>query len=129
SPAVAGQTFGTERLPFRPSPAPTVTRPADLEEVAFWPVTRLAALIASRQVTSTELTRMYLARLRRYDPLLECVVSLTEELALEEAARADAEIAAGRRRGPLHGIPWGAKDIIAKRGYRTTWGSKAYREQ
>jgi len=129
SPVVPGQTFSEDRRPFRPSPAPDVTRPAKLEDVAFWPVTRLAALLASRQVTSLELTRMYLGRLHRLDAVLECVVTFTDELALEEAEKADAEILAGRYRGPLHGIPWGAKDIIAKRGYRTTWGSEAYREQ
>ena len=129
SPVVPGQRFSDERLPFRPSPEPVVRRPSNLEDVAFWPVTHLAALVGSGQVTSMELTRMYLGRLRRYDPLLECVVTLTEELALEQAARADAELAAGRRRGPLHGIPWGAKDLLATRGIPTTWGSEAYRDQ
>lgn len=129
SPVVPGQRLSDERRPFRPSPSPAVTRPSNLEDAAFWPVTHLGALVASGQVTSVELTRMYLGRLRRYDPVLECVVTLTEELALEEAERADTEIAAGRYRGPLHGIPWGAKDIIAKRGYPTTWGSEAYRDQ
>lgn len=129
SPVVPGQTFDDERLPFRPSPRPDVTRPADLEEVAFWPVTHLGALVASRQVTSVELTRMYLERLRRYDPVLECVITLTPELAMEEAERADRELAEGRNRGPLHGIPWGAKDLLSKRGYPTTWGSEAYRDQ
>jgi len=129
SPVVAGQRVSDERRPFRPSPMPAVRRPSNLEDAAFWPVTHLGALIHSRQVTSMELTRMYLDRLRRYDPVLECVVSFTNELAMEEAARADQELEAGRYRGPLHGIPWGAKDIIAKRGYPTTWGSGAYRGQ
>lgn len=113
----------------RPSEPPAVTRPADLEEVAFWPVTRLAELIRTRQVTPGELTRMYLARLKQHGPRLEAVVSLTEERALEQAARMDAEIARGVYRGPLHGIPWGAKDLLATRGYRTTWGAKPYEEQ
>ncbi|HSG81602.1 MAG TPA: amidase, partial [Gemmatimonadota bacterium] len=103
--------------------------PSDLEEVAFWPVTHLARLIETRAVTSTQLTRMYLGRLKRYGPKLECVISLTEDLALQQAARADQEIAAGRYRGPLHGIPWGAKDLLAVRGYRTTWGAKPYEDQ
>ncbi len=106
-----------------------VRRPADLEEVAFWPVTRLARLIESRQVSSVDLTHMYLARLKKYGPKLECVVSLTQNLALEQARRADAEIAAGRYRGPLHGIPWGAKDLLAVRGYRTTWGAMPFKGQ
>ncbi len=129
SPMVPGQRLEEERKPFRPSPLPDVQRPPDLEEVAFWPVTHLGALIFRRQATSVELTRMYLGRLRRFDPVLECVVTFTEDLAMEEAERADAELAAGRYRGPLHGIPWGAKDILAKRGYPTTWGSEAYRDQ
>ena len=129
NPVVPGQRLSDERRPFRPSPVPAVRRPARLEDVAFWPVTHLAALVSTGQVTSVELTRMYLDRLRRYDPLLECVVTFTDDLAMAEAERADHEISEGRYRGPLHGIPWGAKDIVAKRGYPTTWGSEAYRDQ
>ena len=103
--------------------------PSDLEELAFWPVTDLARLVRSRKVSSTELTKMYLGRLKRYDPKLKCVVTLTEELALEQARRADKEIAAGNYRGPLHGIPWGAKDLLAVKGYRTTWGAMPYKDQ
>lgn len=124
-----------------PPPAPTASKetpapdqsppapPADLEDLAFAPVTLLAALLRSGQVTSLALTEMYLRRLRRYDPLLHCVVTLTEELARAQARQADAEIAAGRYRGPLHGIPWGAKDLLATRGIPTTWGATPYREQ
>jgi len=129
NPAVPGQTFSIERTPFSRGSRDRVTRPQNLEDIAFWPVTDLSQLIESRQVSSQELTRMYLDRVRRYDPVLHCVVTLTEELAIEQAAQADREIAAGNYRGALHGIPWGAKDVIAKRGYRTTWGSEAYREQ
>jgi Asp-tRNA(Asn)/Glu-tRNA(Gln) amidotransferase A subunit family amidase len=105
------------------------TVPSDLEQLAFLPVTELAELIRRRQVTSTQLTRMYLARIKRYDPVLKAVITLTEERALRQAAAADAEISRGRYRGPLHGIPWGAKDLLAVRGYRTTWGAGPYREQ
>ena len=129
NPAVPGQTFPTERHPFRLGARPNLRRPTEIEEVAFWPVTHLAWLIESRQVSAVELTRMYLGRLRRYNPLLECVVTLTEDLALEQARHADRELAEGRYRGTLHGIPWGAKDLLAKRGYPTTWGSEAYRDQ
>ena len=111
------------------SAQPPVTRPADLEDAAFYPVTQLAELIRTRQVTSLELTEMYLARLRRYDPLLQCVAAYTDELALRQAKRADDEIARGRYRGPLHGIPWGAKDLLATRGYPTQWGAKPYEGQ
>src|SRR5690606_7863185 len=114
---------------LRKSAAGRVERPADLEEVAFWPVTRLAELVRTRQITATELTRLYLDRLKRHGPTLQCVVNLTEERALRQAAQADAEIAAGRYRGPLHGIPWGAKDLLATKGYPTTWGAAPYRDQ
>ena len=106
-----------------------VRRPADLEEAAFWPVTRLSELVRSRQVMAEELTEMYLDRLRRHGPLLEAVITLTDELALRQARRADADLRAGRYRGPLHGIPWGAKDLLAVEGYPTTWGAKPYEEQ
>jgi Asp-tRNA(Asn)/Glu-tRNA(Gln) amidotransferase A subunit family amidase len=104
-------------------------RPADLEDVAFWPVARLAALIERRLVTSSELTEMYLARLKRYQPTLNFYVTLTEDLARQQAADADREIRAGRYRGPLHGLPWGAKDLFATKGIRTTWGGEPYVEQ
>ena len=125
---VPGMRVNRTAEPFRTS-ARDVRRPADLETVAFWPVVDLAELVRTRQVRSVELTEMYLDRLRRYNPVLNCVVTLTDDLALRQAAQADSEIAAGRYRGPLHGIPWGAKDIIAVRGYRTTWGSGAYQDQ
>ena len=111
------------------SDIPAETRPSRLEEVAFWPVTRLAQLIESRQVAPSELTEMYLNRLKRYNGTLNCVVTLTERRAQEQAAQADAEIAAGRYRGPLHGIPWGVKDIISVAGYRTTWGAAQFENQ
>ena len=103
--------------------------PRDLEELAFLPVTELADLIRRRRVTSTQLTRMYLGRINRYDRVLKAVITVTEERALRQAAAADAEIARGRYRGPLHGIPWGAKDLLAVKGYKTTWGAGPYREQ
>ncbi len=99
------------------------------EELAFLPVAKLAHLIRTKQVSSVELTKLALDRLKKYDPALLCVVSLTEELALKQAKRADEETAAGKNRGPLHGIPWGAKDLIAYPGYKTTWGAGPYKEQ
>lgn len=103
--------------------------PARLEDLAYAPLTRLADLIRRRQVTSVRLTEMYLARLARLDAQLLCVTTLTRDRALAQARAADAEIAAGRYRGPLHGIPWGAKDLLAVTDYPTTWGSAPYREQ
>lgn len=106
-----------------------VARPADLDDVAFWPVTRLAALLRRRATTSRELTELYLDRLLRFDPQLSCVVTLTEDRALAQADRADAEIAQGRFRSLLHGVPWGAKDLLSVPGYPTTWGAAPYRDQ
>jgi Asp-tRNA(Asn)/Glu-tRNA(Gln) amidotransferase A subunit family amidase len=126
---LAGMAVDTVRRPFTPAAAPAPQVPADLEELAFAPVTQLSKLIRSRQVSSVALTEMYLRRLKRYDPALRCVVTLAEELALAQAQRADAELAAGRYRGPLHGIPWGAKDLLATRGIRTTWGAAPYADQ
>jgi Asp-tRNA(Asn)/Glu-tRNA(Gln) amidotransferase A subunit family amidase len=103
--------------------------PADLEQLAFLPVTELSELVRRRRVTSVQLTEMYLARLKKYDPLLRCVITLTEDRALRQARAADAEIARGKYRGPLHGIPWGAKDLLAVRGYKTTWGAGPFRNQ
>jgi Asp-tRNA(Asn)/Glu-tRNA(Gln) amidotransferase A subunit family amidase len=102
---------------------------ADLEELAFRPVTELSELVRTKRVTSLALTQMYLARLKRYDPVLHCVITLTEDRALNQARAADAEIARGKYRGPLHGIPWGAKDLLAVRGYKTTWGAGPYKDQ
>lgn len=99
------------------------------EELAFAPVTVLSELVRRRKVTSRELTRVYLERIRRLDPILHAVITITEERALRHAAAADEEISRGRYRGPLHGIPWGAKDLLAVAGYPTTWGTEPYREQ
>jgi len=107
------------------------TVPAGLtpDQIAFLPVTALATLIESKRITSTELTKLYLDRLKKHGEALKCVVTLTEELALQQAAAADAEITAGKYRGPLHGIPWGAKDLLATKGIKTTWGATPYRDQ
>jgi len=114
-------------LPIRGPELPEV--PASIEDLAFQPVIVLSRLVERREITSTDLTTMYLNRLNRYGDTLNCVITLTPELALSQAARADQEIRAGRYRGPLHGIPWGAKDLLATRGVRTTWGAKPYEFQ
>jgi Asp-tRNA(Asn)/Glu-tRNA(Gln) amidotransferase A subunit family amidase len=100
-----------------------------VEDLAFATVPQLAELIRTRKVSSTELTKMYLARLKRFGPKLLCVVTLTEDLALKQAADADADLKRGKYRGPLHGIPWGAKDLFATKGIKTTWGAEPYRDQ
>ena len=114
---------------FRYTRPQGLERPANLEELAFRPVTELAELVRTRQVTSTELTEMYLGRLRQHGDTLLAVITLTEELAMRQAARADAEIARGYYRGPLHGIPWGAKDLLSEDETLTTWGARPYEEQ
>jgi Asp-tRNA(Asn)/Glu-tRNA(Gln) amidotransferase A subunit family amidase len=128
SPLTPGMKVNRTREPLRFS-TPSVNRPANLEDAAFWPVAQLAQLIKTRQVTSTDLTKMYLARLHKYNEKLNCVVTFLDEVALAQAKQADSEISAGKYKGPLHGIPWGAKDIIAVKGYKTTWGSAAYKDQ
>ncbi len=119
----------TRRDPIDLPPAEGIERPPRDEDLAFAPVTTLAALMKRREISSRELTRLYLDRLRRHDATLACVISYTEDLALAQAEAADREIAAGRWRGPLHGIPWGAKDLISVPGYRTTWGATPYKDQ
>jgi Asp-tRNA(Asn)/Glu-tRNA(Gln) amidotransferase A subunit family amidase len=108
---------------------PPAARHSSVDDLAFLPVTALAPLVQRRDVSSTELTRMYLARLKKYGPKLNNIVTLTEELALALAAQADAEIRAGKYKGPLHGIPWGAKDLFATKGIPTTWGAGPFQSQ
>ena len=126
---VPGIQVNKTKLPFRLSAPPSVKRPANLEDVAFWPVRHLAELIRTKQVTSVQLTEMYLARLHRYNGKLNNVVTFLDDIAMAQAKQADADIVAGKYKGPLHGIPWGAKDIISVKGYKTTWGSAAFKDQ
>jgi len=131
-PVLPGMKFETERRPLRLSAAPAVHAgglPKNLEDVAFYSVRQLSELVKSKKVSSTALTEMYLARLKRYDPVLHFVITLTEDRAKAQAKEADKEIAAGKYRGPLHGLPWGAKDLLAVKGYRTTWGAGGFQEQ
>ena len=123
SPEPQAEAGSPPRGEVRPRESAAPGKPTTEEDLAFLPVTELAALIRSRQVSSVELTKMYLERLHRYDALLKCVVTFTEDVALRQAKQADREIAAGRYRGPLHGIPWGAKDLIAYPPFATTWGA------
>ena len=109
-----------------PGPGPLPSRD---DEIAFAPVTRLAGWIRTRALTSARLTDIYLARIRQFDPKLRCVITLTADLARAQAAKADQEIASGRYRGPLHGIPWGAKDLVDTAGIATTYGAEPYRNR
>ena len=129
SPAALPDPRGYE---VRTSPAPDserLSRPDSDEDLAYRSIRQLGKLLRDRQISSVELTKLYLKRLRRYDPLLKCVVTYTEELALKQAERADKELRAGNDRGPLHGIPWGIKDIFSYPGYPTTWGVEQYRDR
>jgi Asp-tRNA(Asn)/Glu-tRNA(Gln) amidotransferase A subunit family amidase len=127
-PALPGKKFDWKPVKFKLT-RQEIPKYSSLEEVAFFSATQLAELVRTRQVSSVDLTKMYLGRLKRYGPKLLCVVTLTEELALKQAAEADREIKAGKYRGPLHGIPCGIKDLFATKGIKTTWGAEPYRDQ
>ena len=107
----------------------SISRPDSDEDLAFSSIKQLGALLRGRKISSVELTKLYLERLRRYDPLLKCVVTFMDDLALKQAGRADEEFRSNKDRGPLHGIPWGLKDIFAYPGYPTTWGAPQYRDR
>ncbi len=128
NPVPPGKVLPTRRRPLLRQPL-DVVMPASDEELAFLPLTHLSRLVETRQVRSIELTELYLARLREHDPRLFCVVNLTEDIARRQARQADTEIAAGDYRGPLHGIPWGLKDLLAVRGTKTTWGMTPFRDR
>jgi len=125
----AGSLPDLEQRPVDWKLPESVSLPDNREELAFYPVEKLAVLIRERQITSTELTELYLDRIARYDDELKTVVTLTPELARRQARQADEEIARGMWRGPLHGIPYGTKDLLDLAGYPSTWGSSIYKEQ
>ena len=128
-PLPPGAKVDSTKLAPRWSDARGIAVSTNVEDLAFTSVRELAELLRTRKVTSLALTQMYLARLKRYDSKLHFVVSLTEERALAQAKVADAEIVAGHYRGPLHGIPWGGKDLLAVKGYPTTWGAGGFEKQ
>lgn len=133
SPVLAFFPDGCESFLGPPAPleviTPRVARPESADALAFLTVAELSHLLRAREISSQELTRLYVDRLRRADPVLRCVVTFTEELAYQQARRADEELARGQWRGPLHGIPWGAKDLISVPGYPTSWGATPFAEQ
>jgi hypothetical protein len=128
-PVVNGTKYETERKPERMSAAPNIAVTKNLDQLAFATVRELAELVRTKKVSSSALTEMYLERLKHFDPTLKFTVTLTEERARAQARDADREIAAGKYRGPLHGLPWGAKDLLAVKGYRTTWGAAGFEKQ
>lgn len=125
------KAYLTPRLqyPIQYSRPGKLRRPKSLDELSFWPVRELAELIKAREVSSLELTNLFLNRLKKYDPQLFCVVNLTEKYALERAKLLDKEIENGKYRGLLHGIPYGLKDLFAFKGYPTTWGASPFQMQ
>jgi Asp-tRNA(Asn)/Glu-tRNA(Gln) amidotransferase A subunit family amidase len=127
-PAPPGKKFSAAKSKIRASKAQP-PKFNSVDELAFCKVTELAELVRAKRVSPVELTKMYLARLKKYAPALLCVVTLTEELALKQAEEAEREIRRGKYRGPLHGIPCGVKDLFATKGIKTTWGAEPYRDQ
>ncbi|MCC9168166.1 amidase [Pontibacter harenae] len=129
NPVPVGYTFEKKQEAFEVDHPKKVKLPQNREELAFYSVPQLAELVRTKQISSVELTQFYLDRLKKYGPTLECVVTLTEELALQQARQADQEIKAGKYKGMLHGIPFGVKDLLSTKGYKTTWGAMPYKEQ
>ncbi|MDT0606354.1 amidase [Croceitalea rosinachiae] len=106
-----------------------VQLPRKEADLAFYSIPQLASLIKNKKISSLELTKFFIARLKKYNPILECTITITEEMALKQAKLLDAELAAGNYRGILHGIPYGVKDLMAVQGYKTTWGAAPYKDQ
>jgi Asp-tRNA(Asn)/Glu-tRNA(Gln) amidotransferase A subunit family amidase len=129
NPALPGLSVGPARNRFVRSAAPAGKLPTRDDDLAFAPVTQLARWIEARQLSSERLTKLYLERLERFQPQINCVITLTRDLALAQARQADAEIAAGKYRGPLHGIPWGAKDLVDTAGIATTYGAEPFKHR
>jgi len=129
NPLLPGQAAGPERDRFVRSATMPDPLPSNDQDIAYASVARLSRWIETRRLTSERLTRIYLDRLERADPKLRCVITLTRDLALSQAQQADREISAGHYRGPLHGIPWGAKDLLDTAGIRTTYGAEPYRNR
>lgn len=129
NPIPVGYQFPDRQNGFKLGQQAKVTLPANRDELAFYTIRQLAELIKTRQISATALTQFYLDRLKKYNPQLLNVVSFTEERALQHAAKADAEIRSGKYRGVLHGIPFGVKDLLAVKGYKTTWGSVPFKDQ
>lgn len=129
NPIPFGMTFEKKKNVFNPLGTKNIPVPNDLNDLAFASIGDLSTLIKSRKISSEQLTRMYLERIKKYNPMLQCVITITESLAIAQAQRADKEIAKGKYRGPLHGIPYGAKDLLSTKKYPTTWGSVPFKDQ
>ena len=128
-PILPGMKIHAPVGPTRLSQIAAPQTPKNIEDVAFYTVRQLGELVRTKKISSVALTEMYLERLKRYDPILKFVVTLTTNRAMARAREADRDIAAGKYRGPLHGLPWGAKDLLAVKGYKTTWGASGFEDQ
>jgi Asp-tRNA(Asn)/Glu-tRNA(Gln) amidotransferase A subunit family amidase len=129
SPVLPGMMVPHKQMPVQFNIPDNVQLPSDRSQLAFYSIPQLASLIKHKKISSEQLTRFYLERLKRYGPGLHCVIEITEDIAIRQAKKADAEIASGKYRGPLHGIPYGIKDLFAVQGTFTTWGTPPYRNQ
>ena len=129
SPVLPGMKFNMKQDLIKWNIPSDISIPKNKNELAFFSVLELASLIKNKKITSVELTKFFIERLKRYGDTLQCVISLTEDIAMQEAMQADAEIANGKYRGPLHGIPYGLKDLFAVKGTKTTWGAAPYKDQ
>ena len=129
NPIPIGFDFPTGQSQIQYSDYSDTKLPIDINEISFYSVGELAELIKTKQITSTELTKFFLERLKKFDPALHCVVTLTEERAMNQAKLVDEEIAEGKYKGLLHGIPFGVKDLLATKDYKTTWGSVPFKDQ
>ncbi len=129
SPLLPYMHLNTKQLPVKFDIPSGVNLPANRNDLAFYSITQLASLIKNKKITSVDLTKFFIDRLKKYGDTLHCVISLTEDVAMAEATEADKEIAAGEYRGPLHGIPYGLKDLFAVRGTKTTWGAAPFKDQ
>lgn len=129
SPVLPGMQFNDKQEKINWNISSKVSLPANTNDLAFYNILQLASLIKNKKISSVELTKFFIDRIRRFGDTLQCVISVTEEIALQQARQADAEIAAGKYRGPLHGIPYGLKDLFAVKGTKTTWGAAPYKNQ
>lgn len=129
SPVLPGMKFNAKQEPLNWNIPVNISLPANRNDLAFYSILQLASLVKNKKISSVALTHFFLDRIRKYGDSLHCVISITEEMAMEQARQADAEIARGKYRGPLHGIPYGLKDLFAVKGTRTTWGAAPYKNQ
>lgn len=129
SPVLPGMKFNEKQDPINWNIPKNVSVPANKNDLAYYNILQLASLIKNKKISSAELTRFFIDRIKKYGDTLQCVIAVTEEIAMKQAQAADAEIARGKYRGPLHGIPYGLKDLFAVRGTKTTWGAAPYKNQ